>query len=276
MSPETEQSANKKELAERTSVAWYHTMEFPDGWVTPGEYDHRSVVPLMPLPDRLDGLRCLDIGTHDGFWAFEMERRGAADVVAIDIALPDDIDWPEPRPRIDDDVREFVRQRKQAFSIAREALGSRVEHRNLSVYELQPGIVGSFDVAFLGTLLHHLRDPIGALQAVRRVVSGQLIVVAVFSPWKSALFPFTPLTEILEFGSSPFWEMPNAAGLRRQMEMGGWTIERWGRPHLQPYGKGWSQSPISVGGGGWRTLPRQLLLRKGAPHLSVAAHPTPG
>ena len=43
----------------------------------------------VPLPQRLDGLRCLDVSTSDGFWAAEMERRGAAETVAVDVRDPE-------------------------------------------------------------------------------------------------------------------------------------------------------------------------------------------
>ncbi len=258
------------------ALPWYHTIELPGGVVTPGEYDHRPVVDKIPLPRRLDGLRCIDIGTHDGFWAFEMERRGASEVIAIDVERADELDWPEPRPEITDDLASFIASRKRAFEVARDALGSKVDRRYLSVYDLQPDNVGTFDVAFLGTLLHHLRDPVGALQSVRRVVTGQLVVVGVFSALKTALFPFTPVTEVLEMGTNPFFEMPNIAGLRRQLELGGWSIERWGRVHLQGYGEGWDHAEHRLqwrGMTNMRTIPRQLLLRKGAPHVSVVATP---
>ncbi len=42
-------------------------------------------------------MRVLDVGTWDGFWAFEMERRGA-DVVALDVEHESEYDWP-PRRR---------------------------------------------------------------------------------------------------------------------------------------------------------------------------------
>ena len=42
-----------------------------------GEYDHRELVPHYGVPDDLAGQSCLDVGTADGFWAFEFERRGA-------------------------------------------------------------------------------------------------------------------------------------------------------------------------------------------------------
>lgn len=254
-------------------VSWYHTIELPGGIVTPGEYDHRPIVAKVPLPVRLDGCRCLDVGTHDGFWAFEMERRGARDIVAIDVEDPEDLDWPEPRPLLSEELRALLAERKRAFEVARRSLGSRVERRYVSVYRLDSDEVGRFDFAFVGTLLHHLRDPIGALQAIRRVVDGCLVVAAVFSPWKTVLLPRTPVLELAQAGSSPFWEVPNIAGLYRQLEMGGWTVEEWGRPHLQPHGAGWQPAPWSWRGRTWRTLPRQAVLRKGALHITVVARP---
>jgi tRNA (mo5U34)-methyltransferase len=261
-------------LAERASrLPWYHTLELP-GVVTPGEYDHRPIVGRVPLPARLDGLRCLDVGTHDGFWAFEMERRGAAEVVAIDVETAADLDWPEPRPVLSAETHDRIALSKTSFELAKEALGSSVERRFVSVYDLSPELIGRFDLAFLGTLLHHLRDPIGALQAVRRVCDGPLVLVGIFSPLKTAVFPFTPVTELLELGAQPFFELPNLAGLRRQLELGGWQVERWGRPHLQPYGAGWRPAPIRWRGRvNLRSLPRSLMLRKGALHVAVVARP---
>src|SRR3954465_3542410 len=60
---------------------WYHTIEVAPGVVTPGWFDLRPIVDLLPWPD-VRGKRCLDVGTADGFLAFELERRGAAEVGA--------------------------------------------------------------------------------------------------------------------------------------------------------------------------------------------------
>ena len=51
-----------------------------------------GVFDRYPVPADLSGLRCLDVGTMDGFWAFEMERRGAASVTAIDLDDPNALD----------------------------------------------------------------------------------------------------------------------------------------------------------------------------------------
>ena len=71
----------------RTLVAgvsrWHHSFEIYQGLVTPGAYDPVFLLDKMRLPADLRGLRVLDIGTSDGFFALQLARRGA-DVVAID------------------------------------------------------------------------------------------------------------------------------------------------------------------------------------------------
>jgi len=52
-------------------------------------------------PTSLEGKTALDAGTGDGFFAFEMERRGAERVVAIDVARVADCDWlPRMKSRV--------------------------------------------------------------------------------------------------------------------------------------------------------------------------------
>src|SRR6478672_7410803 len=88
------EGAETRELTEAISaIAWYHTLELAPGVVTPGWLDHRGILADIPLPPSLAGKRCLDVGTFNGFWAFEMERRGG-EVVAIDVLDPVRWDWP--------------------------------------------------------------------------------------------------------------------------------------------------------------------------------------
>ena len=56
-------------------------------------FDHRDLVPHYGLPHDLRGQRALDIGSGDGFWAFELERRGA-EVTSYDIESFRDVDLP--------------------------------------------------------------------------------------------------------------------------------------------------------------------------------------
>ena len=255
------------------SVPWYHTIDLGGGVVTPGEYDHRSSVSRVPLPQSLAGQRCLDVGTHDGFWAFEMERRGASDVVAIDLDDWTRLDWPAPRPEVGTEMVDFLDRRRRAFSIAHQALASLVDRRDLSVYDLTVDEVGRFDLAFIGTLLHHLRDPVGALMAIRRVVSGPLIVCGVISVSETIHHPWRPAAAMSHL-DVPFWEVPNIAGLRRQITAGGWTIEQMTRPFFQRFGAGATTESLRTAVRSPAGLPHRLLYRFGAPHVAVLARPT--
>ena len=170
----------KRELpANISAVEWYHTIDLGGGVVTPGVFDHRPILESYRLPDRMDGLRVLDVATWDGFWAFEFERRGAKEVVALDIATRGDVDLtPTVRRRIAvTHGVEFLRGATgKGFEIARERLGSSVARRVLNVYDLSPEAVGTFDVVHVGDLLLHLKYPQRALENVLRVTSGYAII----------------------------------------------------------------------------------------------------
>ena len=75
--------AAKARAAIAANAHGYHTLELAPGILTEGKIDLRQTAAKI-LPDDLRGRRALDVGTFDGFWAFELEKRGA-EVVAIDI-----------------------------------------------------------------------------------------------------------------------------------------------------------------------------------------------
>jgi len=212
---------------------WYQSMRLPGGIVTPGNFDTLSELERVPLPRSLEGRRCLDVGTADGFWAFEMERRGASEVLAIDLRDPLRMDWPGP-PKTIDEMRSIMGPalgRHRGFEIAHEALGSSVQWRQLSVYDLTPETVGQFDFIFIGSLLVHLRDPVGALTAIRRVLGGEMISVDALSPLLTLLHPTQPIAR-LEAAGWPIWWVLNLAAYRRMFDAAGLEVLEKGRPFL--------------------------------------------
>jgi len=241
--------------------------------VTPGEFDLRAVAARVPLPVDLTGKRCLDVGTRDGFWAFEMERRGASEVVGIDVGDTTKHDWPLPRPVLPVTHRDALAAADMAFGVAKEALGSQAQWRDVSVYDLDPEDVGTFDVAFLGTLLTHLRDPIGALSAVRRVLrpGGVFVINEGISISLSLLRRTTPSASLMTL-DAPFWWVPNRAALIRWVEAAGFECEQVGRPYLVSRGPTMDRPKLSrrnyLG-----NPARQLLLRAGMPHVAILARP---
>ncbi len=121
----------------------------------------------------------LDVGTGDGFWAFELERRGAASVVTIDVGALGDADWlPQAKARLTSD-HSTSRVWGERFAMAKEALGSKVTREVLSVYDLCPERLGTFDLVFSGDLLLHLQNPLGALLNMFSVTRKMAVIETV-------------------------------------------------------------------------------------------------
>jgi len=173
---------------------WYHTIELGNDLVSRGAYDHRPVVDRYGIPQSLGGKTALDIGTFDGFWAFELERRGADRVVAIDIARIGDFDWlPSMRAGLG-----AAADRQSNFPLARAMRGSRVERKICSVYDLSPETVGTFDVVFCGDVLLHLFNPLKALLNIRSVTRGIAVIQTSLDEGIETLHPDKPW---LRFGA---------------------------------------------------------------------------
>lgn len=145
---------------------WYHRIELPGGVVTPGASPLDA--DAYGVPPDLSGKRVLDVGAWDGYWSFEALRRGAKEVVAID--------------DFSDYLGKLAPEQRQAwatFDLCREALGydeqlcDRIE---MSVYDVNPEMLGTFDVVFFFGTLYHLRHPLLGLDALSSVCSGELYV----------------------------------------------------------------------------------------------------
>lgn len=253
---------------------WYHTIKLAPGIVTRGWFDCRGIADSV-LPVSCEGMRCLDIGTFDGFWAFEMERRGASEVVAIDILDDARWDWPAiPSQASKDGIAERKGQ-GDGFLIAHERLGSAVERLDASVYELDPAEHGRFDLIYMGSLLLHLRDPVLALERVRTVCSGLLAIAdAISLPLQ--IFVHTPVASLDGVGR-PYWWKPNARGLGRMVESAGFEIVTGPNTFFMPAGAGMPNVPIRPSTVKLREG-RELIFRGrvGDPHARLTARPVAG
>src|SRR5262249_20239317 len=112
---------------------------------------------LLQIPEDLTCKTVLDIGAWDGFFSFEFEKRGAKRVLAIDTYAWD-------HGGLD------------SFLFARDHFKSKVEHQRLDVHDLSPQEVGTFDLVFCAGVLYHVRHPLVALEKIRSVTAGQLIL----------------------------------------------------------------------------------------------------
>jgi tRNA (mo5U34)-methyltransferase len=250
---------------------WYHTMELGDGVVTPGWFDLRPIVDGLPWPE-VAGKRCLDVGPYDGFIAFELERRGAREVMAADIGDFSGWDWPlrlrERGPRYLAEVAEP--DPGTGFALAKRLLGSDVERIELSVYDLDPARVGSFDVVTCGSLLLHLRDPVGALEAIRSVCDGHLMSAEQIDPALTVLRRREAAGRFMA-GERCQWWVPNTAGHRSLVASAGFHIVKRTRPYAIPLGAGHPDA----GRGNGRIAQRLLTRGRGVPHAALLAVPEP-
>jgi tRNA (mo5U34)-methyltransferase len=203
------------DLRERVrQITWYHTLELAPGVVTPGVFDLRPWVKRYGLPDRLDGMRVLDVGSWDGFWAFEMERRGADEVIALDLDDEADLDWP-PRRR-PTEYRGLLGG--DGFNLAKSTLGSSVQRIVSSIHDADPAELGTFDLVLCGVVLIHMRDQLGALERIARLCRGTFISAEAYDPWLSAL-PVPASRYFADRDSSVVFWMPSARTWRRML----WT-----------------------------------------------------
>lgn len=137
---------DSEQIHERIATVghWHQRIPIAPGIVTPGAQDTGAMLAHLALPEDCAGMRALDIGARDGFFCFELERRGAAEVVALDNVAPD----------------------LTGFNVAKELLGSEVRYVVDNVYNLTVEEYGRFDlVLFLG-VLYHLRHPLLALDRI--------------------------------------------------------------------------------------------------------------
>jgi tRNA (mo5U34)-methyltransferase len=147
MTPTREAAAS---FIERADFVWHQRFELaPDVW-TPGVSPIPWLCNMAELPADLSGRTVLDVGTTNAGTAFELERRGAARVVAVDIFDPD---WFGVRA-----LTEF--------------LGSKVEYVRSSVYELADRFSEPFDVVIFWGVLYHLRHPLLAIDNLRAITAG--------------------------------------------------------------------------------------------------------
>lgn len=154
--------------AEVAKRKWYQRIELPYGISTTGV---RGVEQWEDygLPKRLDGMSVLDVGAWEGAWSFEACRRGAKQVVAIDV-------WEKNNPG-------SLGAGLSNFELAQGLLGTNIEIHRRSVYDLSQEH-RRFDLVLFLQVLYHLQDPLLALRKLRSVADGLVCL----ETWLDALW----------------------------------------------------------------------------------------
>jgi tRNA (mo5U34)-methyltransferase len=206
---------------------WFYNIEIVEGVYTkPGSsylLDRwRIVEPL--LPSSLGGKTCLDVGCSAGYFSLMMRTKGAKLVVGIDKG--------EQSNAIEQAI--FVRDMLEVDN---------VEYRELSVYDADK-LNTRFDcVLFLG-VLYHLRHPLLALEKLREVTCGSMILQTITTkthdrsvvvpenmPIRSNMFcdlsfPKLSFIERQLEGDQSVWWVPNTDCVLAMLRSAGFRIEK--------------------------------------------------
>jgi tRNA (mo5U34)-methyltransferase len=205
---------------------WFHNLVL-DGIATApdhflGDYPARKFERFSAaVPAELTGKTVLDIGCNAGFYAFEMKRRGAARVVALD-----------SHPR-------YLAQAR----LAAEVLGHDIELRELDIYRIAE-LGERFDLVIFMGVLYHLRHPLLALDLLHdHVVGDRLLFQSMLrgAPTIAPVAPDYPFEETAIFerpghpamyfveqryaGDWTNWWIPNRAAVEAMLRSAGFVIE---------------------------------------------------
>jgi len=159
----------------------YHSFELPNGRRVPGAMSlewERERLRSFRIPDDLTGKRVLDIGPWDGFYTFEMERRGA-EVTAIDYV---DLD---------------------TFRALHRAFRSRATYLRMDLYDLDVAKIGTFDIVLCLGVLYHLKHPLLGLERLCALTRDVCIVDSFVSDgdqWLNGERQVIPHAEFYEHG----------------------------------------------------------------------------
>ncbi|MCR8825414.1 TIGR04290 family methyltransferase [Pseudosulfitobacter koreensis] len=180
------------------------------------------------LPENTSGMSVLDIGCNAGFYALEMARRGASEVVAIDSDA------------------HYLRQAR----FAAEQADADITFRQMSVYDV--GSLGRrFDLVIFMGVFYHLRHPLLALDLLHEHVVGKQMLFQCMQRGTQAVanlahdYDFdddtlfhqdaAPRLHFIEhrFAHDPTnWFVPNRAATEAMLRSSGFAIEAHPEPEV--------------------------------------------
>ena len=184
---------------------FYQAIELPGIGLIDGSWDHRETADDYLGHVDFSGRRVLDVGPANGFFSFEMERRGG-EVTALDLGPEGDWDT-VPQPYLEStfvvgNLRQNVQRAENAFWFAHRTLNSRVKLLYGSVYDT-PALISQVDIGLMGNVLQHLRDPFRGIERVAQVVADTLIITE--AVWYSdEAFLTMPAMRLIPNADSPY------------------------------------------------------------------------
>jgi len=154
--------------AEIAGPPWIYPWHLRDGRVLPVAVDelesvHRTRAEMIEarvraaLADAGPGATALDLACNEGWFSQRLLEWGAARVVGIDI-------------------RDFNLRRARLLRDHYEIPADRLDFRRADVFELDPRVLGEYDVVLLLGLIYHVENPMGVLRLAHACTSRLCVV----------------------------------------------------------------------------------------------------
>ncbi|MFN2225647.1 MAG: class I SAM-dependent methyltransferase [Anaerolineae bacterium] len=202
MESSREIEADRRDLAALRArigkIQWFHNWELLPGVWTGGWHAMSEMLPTPHIPHDLSGKRVLDVGCADGYYSFLAESRGA-EVVSIDVSP------------------------SQGYTLAHDVLGSRATFHHMSLYDVRPETLGTFDVVFCFGVYYHLKHPLLGMERIAGVTRDYALVESAVADL--ALPPGVAVSRFFEFAElnddPTNWWAPNVEGLVQTMRAAG-------------------------------------------------------
>lgn len=210
-----------------SGIFLFQEWELFPGHLAKGLKNVANSAKILRMPERMDGLRVLDIAPWNGFFGFECLRRGAKELVSVGPEDPRDTGYAQTVELLEIERCRYVRD---------------------SVYNLSSETIGTFDVVLFLGLLYHLRHPLFALDraydvfepegllfidspVIDRRVSDRTIsadkakeIVRSGQLYNQEL-PIAYFSKASETGDPYNWFMPNEKCFQAFVESAGFSIE---------------------------------------------------
>ena len=207
--------------------SFYHTIELPEYGVIKGHWDLRENIDAYLANFDFSGKTVLDVGTAGGLLTFNMENKGAK-VTSFDLTsgkLWNFIPYINPEYNLIEKRKGFIvaaERTKKGYWFSHKALGSKAQCYYGDIYNL-PKELGLFDVAILGTIISHLRDPIQALFSVSLRVKDYIILANPTMETKDPIALWMPDSKTL-LPVAAWWSFSQAC-LERMFNVIGFELE---------------------------------------------------
>jgi tRNA (mo5U34)-methyltransferase len=156
------EQALRARARELMSVYWHHSIQLlPDLVVKGGKSPELLVQERAAILDliALDGKSVLDVGSWNGYFAFEAKRAGATRVIASDSLC-----WQLP-----------IFRGRETFDLARECLDLDIETEVIDPTAL-PGHLAPVDVVLFLGVFYHMHDPIVVLKNAASLAREVLVI----------------------------------------------------------------------------------------------------